>query len=76
MSAKLPQLRGAVEIKAFENAGFSVVRVSGSHHIMKAAHCPKLLSVPVHGSKPVKRGTLDGLIKAAGLTVDKFLKLL
>jgi predicted RNA binding protein YcfA (HicA-like mRNA interferase family) len=33
------------------------------------------LSVPVHSGKTVKRGTLNDLIKDAGLTSDEFVAL-
>lgn len=59
-------------MRAFERAGFALVRISGSHHIMKRDGHPFLLSVPVHGSDPVKRGTLRSLIRDAGLTVEEF----
>lgn len=32
------------------------------------------ISVPVHGGKDMKHGTLRGIIKDAGLTVDEFNK--
>ncbi|HDY74100.1 MAG TPA: type II toxin-antitoxin system HicA family toxin, partial [Euryarchaeota archaeon] len=44
--------------------------------IMVKENLDVTLSVPVHKSKPVKRGTLRDLIKDAGLTVEEFLKLI
>lgn len=61
-------------IRAFERAGFSMARVSGSHHIMKRDGHPNNVSVPVHGNKPLKVGTLRGIISSAGMTVEEFLK--
>lgn len=68
----LPSITGAEAIKAFEKCGFSVARINGSHHIMKKDGQPSNLTVPVHGSKCIKRGTLRSLIRGAGLTVSKF----
>lgn len=70
--SKFRSMDGREVIAEFEKFGFSVVRTEGSHHVMKKDGHRNLLSVPVHGHKPVKRGTLGGLIRAAGLTPDDF----
>jgi predicted RNA binding protein YcfA (HicA-like mRNA interferase family) len=36
----------------------------------------RVATVPVHSSKALKRGTLHGIIKQAGLTVEEFVALL
>ncbi len=59
-------------VRAFEKAGFEVVRTKGSHHIMKHPEAKGTLSVPMHRGKDVKVGTLKGLIRKAGLTADTF----
>ena len=74
--AKLPSVTGSEAIRAFGKAGFAVVRIAGSHHVMKKEGHPNVLSVPLHGHDPIKRGTLRSLIKAAALTVDEFIGLL
>lgn len=71
----LPVVHGREAVRAFENAGFSVVRVRGSHHIMKKPAHPVLLSVPVHGNRPIAPGTLRNLITDAGLTIEQFVDL-
>jgi predicted RNA binding protein YcfA (HicA-like mRNA interferase family) len=73
---KLPSVTGQEAIAAFEKAGFVVDRVSGSHHIMRRDGHPFVLTVPVHGNRNLKRGTLRSLIRAAGLTVEQFIELL
>jgi predicted RNA binding protein YcfA (HicA-like mRNA interferase family) len=35
-----------------------------------------LVTVPDHGSRELKRGTLRAIIRQAGLSVDEFLELL
>jgi predicted RNA binding protein YcfA (HicA-like mRNA interferase family) len=72
MSSSIPSLNGREVIRAFERLGFVRDRTAGSHHIMKKAGHPKLISIPVHGNRPVKRGTLKGLIEASGHTLDEF----
>jgi len=74
--ASLPTASGPEAIRAFNKVGFVLHRVAGSHHIMKREGHPYVLSVPVHGNKPVKKGTLRSLISVAGLTVEGFCDLL
>ena len=74
--SSLPSVTGKEAIKAFSKVGFAVARIEGSHHIMKKAGHRYRLSVPVHGAKAVKPGTLRSLIRSAGLTVGEFVKLL
>lgn len=69
--AGLPTLKGSEVISALKRAGFVEARTSGSHHILKKN--PHSVTVPVHGSKPIKKGTLANIIKQAGMTVDEFL---
>ena len=76
MSNKLPSITGKEAVGAFSRGGFHVVRIEGSHHIMKKPGHLHLLTIPVHGSTNVKPGTLRSLIRAAGLTIEEFLGLL
>jgi predicted RNA binding protein YcfA (HicA-like mRNA interferase family) len=71
--SKLPSIGGKQAVSAFEQNGFRVVRISGSHHIMKKPGHRFVLSVPVHREEPLTTGLLRGLISAAGKTVDQFL---
>ncbi len=73
---KLPNVTADKAIAAFEKLGFEVARIHGSHHMMKRAGHPCVLSVPKHGRKPLKAGTLRSLIRDAGLDVEEFAKLL
>lgn len=76
MVDKIPSVRGKEAIKALIKAGFVERRTSGSHSILKNHRTGKIVVVPVHGGKDVKRGTLFAIIKQAGLTIDEFIKLL
>ena len=61
-------------LKAFRKAGWIPVRKTGSHVIMIRENYAVTLSIPMH--KAVKRGTLSGIIKDAGLSVEEFVRLL
>ena len=67
-----PVLSGAEIVKALTRLGFVLVRQRGSHVVMRrgAMGCV----VPLH--REVKRGTLAGIIRQAGVTADEFLKAL
>lgn len=74
--SSLPQVRGEHVIRALRRAGWEVIRIHGSHHVL--AHAERsgdTLVVPVH-SRPLKRGTLADILERAGLTVDEFKDLL
>jgi len=52
-------------VRILEKEGFLFVRQSGSHAIYrKAGH--KIIVVPIH-SKDIPTGTLNGILKDAGL---------
>ena len=55
----------------FERLGWRVARQRGSHIIMTRDNHRATLSVPNHD--PVAKGTLRGLIRAVGLSVEEFL---
>jgi len=64
---------GKDAVKAFERLGFQQVRVTGSHVILKKEGHDYVLAVPVHGNKSLKKGTLRGLIRGAGVTRKEFM---
>lgn len=67
-----PALSGRKVVRAFESFGWEAVRQRGSHIILVKENHNATLSVPDH--KEVAKGTLRSLIRAAGLTVDEFVK--
>lgn len=69
--AQLPTLSGTQVVKAFEKLGWEFSRQSGSHMILTKDGEMASLSVPKH--KPVAKGTLRSLLRAANLTVDEFI---
>jgi predicted RNA binding protein YcfA (HicA-like mRNA interferase family) len=70
--SKLPRVTGQAAIRVFCDAGFEVIRITGSHHILRREGHPYHLTVPVHGNARLKPGTLRSLIRSAGMTVDEF----
>ncbi|MGA9993638.1 MAG: type II toxin-antitoxin system HicA family toxin [Thiobacillaceae bacterium] len=66
---KLPHLSGAEVIKILARMGFLVVRQSGSHIILRKGNTGCV--VPNH--KELKTGTLAGILRQAGVSVEDFL---
>ncbi|MEO8668045.1 MAG: type II toxin-antitoxin system HicA family toxin [Bauldia sp.] len=73
--SRLPSLKPREIVRALERAGFSVVRIRGSHYQMLKPETGKRVTVPFHG-RDLSRGMLNAIIHQAGLTVDEFGELL
>jgi predicted RNA binding protein YcfA (HicA-like mRNA interferase family) len=70
---RLPVLTAGEVLRALQRAGFVIVRTSGSHHrVVHPGDASRATTVPVHAGRTLKRGTLHGIIKQAGFTVDEF----
>lgn len=68
---KLPRdVNGAQVARALQRLGFVVQRQTGSHLILRRES--RTVVVPQH--KPIKPGTLKGVIEQAGLTVEEFVE--
>ena len=52
-------------LKLLSANGWRLDRVRGSHHIMVKGAAT--ISVPVHGSRDVPKGTLNAILKEAGI---------
>ena len=68
----LPIISGREALTAFQKAGWIFVRQKGSHMLLTKRGSFATLSVPDH--RTLDRGTLRGLIKQSGMTVDDFIK--
>lgn len=64
---KLPVLSGHDVVKALERLGFEQKRQRGSHVVMRRGSDGCV--VPLH--KDVKTGTLAGILRQAGVTLDE-----
>ena len=69
---ELPHVSGAEAIRALERLGFEVRRQRGSHVMLRrgAVGCV----VPLH--RDIKRGTLGGILRQAGVEADAFIEAL
>lgn len=61
-------VNGSEAARALKRFGFVSVRQTGSHLIMRK----DAVTVVVPQHKPIKPGTLKGMIEQAGLTVEEF----
>ncbi len=61
-------LSGKELAKLLENHGWLLLRIQGSHHIYGKPEIRVRLSIPIHGSRPLKIGLLKHLLKQAGLS--------
>ncbi len=74
MSERLPVVSGAQLIRVLEQLGWEVVRQRGSHVRLRHRDRSTFLVVPLH--RELKRGTLSGILRDAGLDREELRKLL
>ncbi|OGU11401.1 MAG: hypothetical protein A2X61_07655 [Ignavibacteria bacterium GWB2_35_12] len=68
---KLPVLSGKVLCSVLKSIGYEIDHQSGSHIILRCTYHPfRRLTIPNH--KEIAKGTLRGIIREAGLTLDEF----
>ena len=68
----LPVVSGAVTMRALERPGFVVARQRGSHIVLRRAS--QGCVVPNH--RELKTGTLPGVLKQAGVSIEEFVNAL
>jgi predicted RNA binding protein YcfA (HicA-like mRNA interferase family) len=68
--AKLPSTSGKKVIKALGKLGFVVIRQKGSHVILQRES--KLVTVPLHD--PIKKSTLNAVLKQADVSLEELLE--
>jgi predicted RNA binding protein YcfA (HicA-like mRNA interferase family) len=73
---KLPVISGKDLAKALKKAGFVPVRQKGSHLRLKKTTSEETINLTIPLHDVVSKGTLRGIIKDAGLTVEEFVELL
>ena len=74
MSPRQPVVSGTQLVTALGKDGWSVVRQRGSHVRLKKPGRKSALVVPLH--KEIRRGTLGGILRDAGLSADDLRRLL
>ena len=67
--SKIPHLKPDRVIRAIKRAGFEVKE--GARHTVVIRNDQIIIMVP-RGSKPIKKGTLTGIIKDLGMTLEEF----
>jgi len=70
----LGNISGRDAAKAFQKAGWRVAGQVGSHLVLTKEGVRANLSIPLH--RELATGTLRSLIRAAGMSIDDFLRLL
>jgi predicted RNA binding protein YcfA (HicA-like mRNA interferase family) len=73
--SQAPTVRGDQVVKAREKVGFQVVRIRGSHHVLRHSD-GRGTTVPVHHGRDVAKGTLRNILADAGLIVEEFKRLI
>ncbi|MFV0573125.1 MAG: type II toxin-antitoxin system HicA family toxin [Xanthomarina gelatinilytica] len=58
-------------LRIMKKDGWFVLRQKGSHLIMKHPTKPNIIPVPFHASKEMKKGTLQAILKLAGIKTNK-----
>ena len=69
---KLPLISGIDVIKRLKNAGFIATRQKGSHVRLEKYQGNKTIKITVPFHSELKKGTLNRIIKDAGLTLEEF----
>ena len=65
-----PRVTGAELIAGLQKAGFTVIRIKGSHHMMRHAD-GSAVSVPVHPGRDMPKGTLRGILVIVGMDIEE-----
>jgi predicted RNA binding protein YcfA (HicA-like mRNA interferase family) len=60
---------GKTVIARLKAAGWSLVRINGSHHIL--GKDGRKLPVPVHGTRDLPAGTLASIARQSGISLMK-----
>ena len=68
---RLPRLRGREVIAALQRAGFSVLRIKGSHHFLLHPDGHRTV-VPVHSGETIGPGLLKKILNDVEMTVEEF----
>lgn len=68
----IPPMPASAVIKGLGNLGFGVVRQSGSHVRLRHED-GRAATVPDHGRKDLKTGTVHGILRQAKVSTAEFL---
>jgi predicted RNA binding protein YcfA (HicA-like mRNA interferase family) len=68
MGKKQPVVTGPELVRALERIGFVRVRQVGSHLTLERSDLHA--TVPMHGNRPVAKGTPAGILRSCEMTAD------
>jgi len=71
---RLPRLTGREVIDTLAKGGFKVVRIKGSHHLLRHDD-GRTTTVPVHGREVIGVGLLSKILRDCDLTREAFISL-
>ncbi len=71
--SKLPRISGKEMVKLLQRLGFRTARIRGSHHFMERGN--QQTTVPVHGNRDLKIGTLRKILRDVEMSPDEFERL-
>ena len=66
---RVPRVSGKETVRALQSLGFEVARQRGSHIVMRRG--PSGCVVPNH--REIKSGTLSGVLRQAGVSVEELI---
>ena len=75
MTRRLPALTARDVVRALQRFGFERQHQTGSHLILRHPQSGRKVAVPIHRGS-LKRGTLFGILRDAGVSQDELRKLL
>ncbi|HZQ07898.1 MAG TPA: type II toxin-antitoxin system HicA family toxin [Anaerolineae bacterium] len=72
---RLPVVSGRTLVQVLERRGFIFVRQRGSHLMMRRIEPPHI-TVPIPDHKELRPGTLRGILRDIGITVEELNEIL
>jgi predicted RNA binding protein YcfA (HicA-like mRNA interferase family) len=67
-----PAVSGKDAIRALQSLGFRLDRIEASHHMLVKEGLTTVVVVPVHGSRPLPKGTLASIIRISRVGKKRF----
>jgi predicted RNA binding protein YcfA (HicA-like mRNA interferase family) len=68
-----PAVSGKDAVRALQKLGFRPDRIEGGRHMLLRDGHPNTVVVPVHGSRPLPKGTLASIIRISRVTRKEFI---
>lgn len=72
---RLPAISGRELVAALARKGFQVIRIKGSHHVLRHAD-GRMTVIPVHGKEEIGPGLLAKILRDCDVSRDELRELL